>query len=77
MTLRKDRPTRIGYALVDADLVEHEAEAGGAFDDWYEAVTDVRDEHVERAHGDVPSEGGGGVVGFVGRRMSGVDSPRV
>ena len=61
MTLRKDCPTCIGYTLVDADLVEHKVEAGSAFDDWSEAVTNLRDAQVERAHGDVPGEAGAGL----------------
>ncbi len=46
MTLRKDCPTCIGYALVDADLAEHEVEAGASFDDQYQVITDFRDAHV-------------------------------
>ncbi|MGV9816373.1 hypothetical protein ACWDTQ_31220 [Streptomyces cellulosae] len=61
MTLRQDCPTCIGYALVDADLTEHEVEAGASFDDQYEVITDLPDAHVERAHGDVPSEAGAGL----------------
>jgi hypothetical protein len=75
MTLRQDCPTCIGCALGDADLTEHEVEAGASFDDQYEVITDLRDAHVERAHGSVPS-GGGRVVGFAGRGMSSVDSLR-
>ncbi|KAK1179753.1 hypothetical protein B7755_017370 [Streptomyces sp. NBS 14/10] len=51
MTMRRDCPICVGYALVEADVTANEVEAGAAFDDQYEVVTDLRDAHLERAHG--------------------------
>ncbi|MGW2741865.1 hypothetical protein [Streptomyces sp. NPDC001450] len=45
-----------GYAVAEADVLEHEEEAGGSFDSWYEALTEMRDAHVERAHPDGPDQ---------------------
>ncbi|GAB2717677.1 hypothetical protein [Kitasatospora kifunensis] len=42
--------TCFGYALAESDVLQHEAQAGSSFDDWYEALTGMRDAHVERAH---------------------------
>ncbi|WP_329539341.1 hypothetical protein [Streptomyces sp. NBC_01358] len=39
-----------GYAIAENDVLQHEVEAGGSFDDWYEALTEMRDAYVERAH---------------------------
>lgn len=50
MTMQRNCPVCIGYALVEADVTEHEDEAGAAFDDQYETVIDLRDAHVERVH---------------------------
>ncbi|MFJ4378107.1 hypothetical protein ACIP28_07685 [Streptomyces albidoflavus] len=40
----------IAYAIAENDLVQHEVEASVSFDDWYEALTEMRDAHIERAH---------------------------
>ncbi|WP_432154802.1 hypothetical protein [Streptomyces tricolor] len=38
------------YAIAENDVLQHEVEASGSFDDWYEALTEMRDAHVKRAH---------------------------
>lgn len=35
----------IAYAIAENDLVQHEVEASVSFDDWYEALTEMRDAH--------------------------------
>jgi hypothetical protein len=32
-----------GYAIAENDVLQHEVEASGSFDDWYEALTEMRD----------------------------------